>query len=125
MYRHEWTFEYTAARIAEAAGKKRDHHKSRLDWWEAQREAVMAEVKASGIEVSESLAMAYSSTNASVGPQVMVRNDLQRKLTECYGKLKEHEAKIREYDGWHQVLLANSEARLKLHHDDWLYFFGS
>ena len=124
MQRDEWTFEYTASKLAEAAATKREHHKQRLEWWNGQKDAVMAEVKDSGIEVSESLALAYAS-NAGVGPQVMVRGDLQRKLTECHGKLKEHDAKAREYDGWHQVLTANPEARMKLHHDDWLYFFGA
>lgn len=130
MQRNEWAFDYIASKLAEAAATKREHHKQRLAWWNEQKDAVMAEVKESGIEVCESLALAYSNTSAGIGqqvigPQVMVRNDLQRKLTECHGKLKEHDAKAREYDGWHQVLTANPEARLKLHHDDWLYFFGA
>jgi histidinol-phosphate/aromatic aminotransferase/cobyric acid decarboxylase-like protein len=124
MLRKLWSFEYTASKLAEAAKNKREHHTERLAWWREQKEAVMDEVKASGIEVSESLAMTVNSSNQRMGPQVMVRNDLQRKLTECFEKLKEHQAKIQEYDGWVQVLTANPESRLELHHDDWLFFFG-
>lgn len=124
MKRNEWLFEYTASKLAVAAEHKRDFRKARLDWWEAKRNEVMQEVKDSGLEVSESLAMDYSKTSPGVGPQVMVRNDLQRKLTECYGKIKEHAEMMRQYEGWRQVFVANPESRLQLHHDDWLYFFG-
>lgn len=124
MLRNEWSFEYTASKLADAAVTKRDHHKQRFNWWSKQKESVMTEVKKSGIEVSESQAVNFSSVNSRMGPQVMVRNDLQIKLTECHEKLKEHEHKTREYDGWTQVLSANKEARLTLHHDDWLFFFG-
>jgi hypothetical protein len=124
MKRTEWTFEYTASKLSEAAQVKRDHRKARLEWWESKRSEVMSEVKDSGLEVSESLAMDYSKTSPGVGPQVMVRNDLQRKLTECYGKIKEHAEAMRQYEGWRQVFAANPESRLSLQYDDWLYFFG-
>jgi hypothetical protein len=123
MNRHEWIFKYTASKLATAAETKCNHHKERLAWWKQQKEAVMVEVKESGIEVNESLAAAYTK-NTGMGPQVMVRNDLQQKLTECHMKLKEHDQKASEYDGWVQVLTANPEAQLELHHDDWLYFFA-
>lgn len=123
MQRKEWTFEYTASKLAEAAQSKKAHHLARLDWWKSTKDETMSEVRASGIEVSESAASAQYST-ANMGPQVMVRNDLQRKLTECHTKIQTHEAMVREYDGWLQVLNANPENRLSLHHDDWLYFFG-
>lgn len=123
MHRNEWIFKYTASKLAAAAEAKCNHHRDRLTWWRGQKEVVMAEVKESGIEVSESIAAAYTK-NTGMGPQVMVRNDLQQKLTECHMKLKEHDQKVSEYDGWVQVLTANPEAQLELHHDDWLYFFA-
>ena len=58
------------------------------------------------------------------GPQVMVRGDLQKKLSECHTKSQSHQQAADEYDGWVQVLSANQEARLKLTQADWLYFFG-
>jgi hypothetical protein len=122
--RHEWEFEYTAAKLADAAEQKRDSHSVKMKWWEAKKAEVIAEVKDTGIEVSESVAASYSNTKASFGPQVMVRADLQQKLTECFSKIKEHDQLTRDYEGWRQVMAANPESRVKLHHDDWLYFFS-
>ena len=87
----------------------------------------MAEVKESGIEVSESCGGGSYTSNMTrtSAPQVMVRNDLQTKLTECHGKIQEHVAKVREYEGWVQVLEGNPESRMKLNADDYLYFFGT
>ena len=72
MQRNEWSFEYTASKLAEAAQIKREHHRQRFNWWNKQKDAVMVEVKDSGLEVSESLAMSHSSANPRMGPQVMV-----------------------------------------------------
>jgi hypothetical protein len=124
MRRDEWEFEFSAGKLAEAAMGKKAHHEDRLAFWENAKLKTMHEVKETGIEVNESIASQFSSKTAAYGPQVQVRTDLQTKLTECYNKMKEHGNKIREYDGWVQVLSANAEARLKLTADDYLYFFG-
>lgn len=126
MNRNEWEFEYTAAKVADGAEAQAMFRAGRAEWWEQQKAAVMAEVKDSGIEVSESVAAGavnYHSTQMA-GPQVMVRADLQRKLTECHQKIESHRKATREYEGWVQVLRANPEQRLKLTQADWLYFFG-
>lgn len=114
-----------------AAEKKRAARADRVKWWRDKKTEVMTEVRESGIEVRESLADAspsYSnkfSTVSAVGPQVVVRTDLQAKLNECYSKITWHANAMREYHGWAQVLAANPETRVKLNHDDWLYFFGA
>ncbi len=123
MLRENWEFEFSAAKLIEAAKKKKANHSERLKFWEGSKEKVMADVRESGIEVSESLATTHS--NRGVGPRVMVRNDLQAKLTECHDKIQEHAEKIRAYDGWAQVLEGNSETRLRLNADDYLFFFGT
>ena len=123
MERNKWQFRYPCGELAEAAKKKRNTRIERLKWWEVQKEKVMAEVRASGIEVSESVAAAYSNTKALMGPQVMVRHDLQTKLTECHNKIIEHSTAAREYDGWQQIL-SNASGERELTSDDWLYFFG-
>lgn len=126
MNRNEWEFEYTATKVADGAAAQATFRAGRAEWWEQQKAAVMAEVKDSGIEVSESVAagaLNYHSNQMS-GPQVMVRADLQRKLTECHQKIEGHRKATHEYDGWVQVLRANPEQRLKLTQADWLYFFG-
>lgn len=124
MKRDEWTFKYTAAKLAEAAELRAAHRHERVEWWTEQRAKVMAEVKDSGIEVEESVAASYSNTTMKMAPQVVVRTDLQRKLNECHQKIIEHGDAERSYAGWVQVLRANPEAQLELQHDDWLYFFG-
>lgn len=123
--RDEWEFEYTASKLAEGAAKQKEFRLGRVAWWEDAKQAVMAEVKESGLEISESMAAGLQnySTNIS-GPQVTVRGDLQKKLSECHMKIAGHQQAAEEYDGWLQVLLANPEARLKLTQSDWMYFFG-
>ena len=124
--RTEWEFDYTASKLADGAEAQKAHRLGRVAWWTEAKGKAMAEVKESGLEVSESVAAgigSYTSTQMA-GPQVMVRHDLQKKLTECHSKIQNHTAAAAEYDGWLQVLRANPEARLKLTHADWLYFFG-
>lgn len=125
MLRDEWEFEFTASKLVEATKVKIAHHAERLKWWEEAKAKVMAEVKESGIEVDEGMAaVANYSTTTNRGPQVMVRYDLQNKLSECHHKIREHQGKLAEYTGWEQVLAGNAESRLKLNSDDYLYFFG-
>ena len=124
MNRKDWEFEYTTKFLADAAAIKRDYRQSRMEWWEAKKSELMVEVKESGLEVSESVANAYSSSGGR-GPQVMVRADLQTKLTECHDRIRKHLEAEREYDGWVQVLEAQPPTdKLKLKHADWLFFFG-
>lgn len=122
--RDEWEFEYTASKLAEGAAKQKDFRLGRVAWWKEAQAKVMAEVKESGLEVSESVAASISNYTQMAGPQVMVRGDLQKKLSECHTKIQSHQQAADEYDGWVQVLSANQEARLKLTQADWLYFFG-
>lgn len=123
--RNEWEFEYTASKLVQGAEKQRDFRLSRVAWWKEAKDKVMSEVKEYGLEVSESVAANtsnYSSTQMA-GPKVMVRADLQQKLSECHTKIQSHQQAADEYEGWIQVLSDNPEARLKLRQTDWLYFF--
>jgi hypothetical protein len=125
MKRDEWEFEYTASKVADGAEAQAEFRRGRAEWWGQQKAAVMAEVKESGIEVSESVAAGISNyATAMAGPQVLVRADLQRKLTECHQKIEAHRQATEAYEGWVQVLRANPGQRLKLTQADWLYFFG-
>lgn len=89
-----------------------------------QKAEVMATVRESGIEIRDSVAASYSNTKGNFGPQIEISEGLQRDLCECQQKIMEHNRLVSEYDGWRQVLEANPESRLKLSHEDWLYFFG-
>lgn len=125
MNRDEWKFEYTASHLADAANKKKSTHTEKQRWWEDKKAEVMAKVRESGIEIRDSVAASYSSTKGGYGPQIEVDEGMQRDLTECQQKIREHEKLVRDYDAWTQVLTANPEARLQLDHEDYVFFFGS
>lgn len=126
MKRGEWEFEYTASVIAKAAEAQRNYRMTRVEEWEKKKMEVMAKIKESGIEVHESVAASmlnYTTSNAA-GPQIIIDATMQRDLNECHTKIATHRQSATEYDGWAQVLNANPESRLKLKHNDWMYFFG-
>lgn len=127
MNRDDWEFEYTASTLAGAAQAQRDHRNERVQVWEKKKSEVMAKIRDSGLTVHEGVAAgmsSYTTSNAGVGATVMVDTTLQRDLNECVSKIQVHRAAATEYDGWLQVLDANREARLKLKHADWMFFFG-
>lgn len=127
MNRNEWEFEYTASALADAAERQRDFRQSRVEAWETKKAEVMVKVKETGLTVHEGPAASftnYTSNTSMQGAHVMVDATLQSDLSECVTKIAEHRAAVKDYDGWAQVLRANGEQRVKLHHDDWLYFFG-
>lgn len=125
MLRDKWEFKFTAKKLADGATKKFRHHRERVLFWQDAKAKVMAEVKESGIEVTESAACNNTSNyTRGMTPQVMVRNDLQIRLTECHEKIQEHQRKVNEYAGWLQVFENNPETQLSLNADDYLYFFG-
>jgi len=125
MKRNDWTFEYTASKLAEAAKAKRLHHASRFDWWSAKKTETVKKVSESGIEVHDSVSnMGSNVSRGYQGPQIKIDSGLQRDLSECQQKIDEHMDAVTNYEGWLQVLSANPEARLQLHHDDYLFFFG-
>jgi len=127
MQRNEWKFEYTAAKLAEAAQAKIDWHGQRLEWWKTKKDEVFSTIRREGLEVDEKISLAFQNPKSrdwDRGAQVMVRNDLQKDLAECLEKLRAHTQELNEYSGWHQVLTANPEDRLSLDIDDWLFFFG-
>ena len=125
MNRDEWHFEYTASKLAEAAKAKMETHVAKRKWWEDKKGEVMAKVKESGIEIRDSVAASISSTKGGFGPQIEIDGGMQRDLTECQLKIREHDKLVRDYDAWVQVLSANADSRLKLDHEDYMFFFGA
>lgn len=126
MNRHEWEFEYTASALADAAEKQKAFRQSRVEAWETKKTEVMAKVKESGLTVHEGPAAGFQNYTSAVGQgaHVMVDTTLQADLSECVTKIRDHRGAVKDYDGWAQVLRANPEQRIKLHQDDWLFFFG-
>lgn len=123
--RNSWEFEYTAKNLAVAAAKQQEIRSGRVGFWEKKKAEVMQKIKDSGITVSESLASGGSNVKG-YGRDAMITIDstMQDDLSECTTKIREHTDARDKYAGLVQVLEANSECRLKLHHDDWMFFFG-
>ena len=130
MNRHEWEFEYTAANLAKAAAAQRDFRAGRVELWAGKKAEVMQKIKDSGISVTESMADLlsnsgkYGNTVSGRGAHITIDATLQGDLSECVEKIRHHAALRDQYNAWVQVLEANPESRLKLTHDDWMFFFG-
>ena len=140
--RDEWEFEYPVAELAKAALEQLEYHKGRIEVWRAKRQEVKTAIESKGCRVQETLAeemvmgasagaagtsvMNYAATR--VGAQVVMDPEvanLQRQLQEADTRLRAREQSVREYTAWHQMLAARPDhERLKLRHDDWMFFFG-
>lgn len=127
MQRKDWTFDYTAADLAEAARTKIAHHEQRLGFWRAQREEVLGKIRSEGLEIDEKIVMAYPTPKArdwSRANRVTVRDDLRERLDECLAKLRQHTELLRDYQGWLAMLSANPQSRLPLDVEDWQHFYS-
>lgn len=130
MKRNEWEVQYTGSALADAAMAKIDFHGGRLKFWAGKKEEVMGEIKASGLEINESLAdqlrasNSYQATTQGYGPSVTIRDDLLQKMQEAHGKVGTHESLIKQYQAWAQMMTAHPTALFSLRHDDWMFFFG-
>jgi len=124
MQRDDWKFNYTSSALAQAALNKMTHHTERKKFWQETYENVVKEIKAAGIDVSESSADYSSVSNKLLTPQVMVSADLQRKLSEAFQKIKIHDGLISQYDSWYQMLNANPSMTLEADLDDYMFFYG-
>lgn len=123
--RDDWKFGYKAGELVAGATAQREFRLGRVKVWTQTKATLMAEIKETGLEITESLASQMSNyTTAGHGPQITVKPELQKKLQECHTKIQSHQQAADEYDGWVQVLSARPEQLLELAYDDWLYFFG-
>lgn len=127
MNRNNWEFLYTASALAKAAEGQRDYRNTRVAAWEQKKAETLSKIKESGLTVDESVAEQFANYTTSAngrGAQIMVDTTLQRDLTECVGKIRQHRAAAAEYESWAQVLNANPASTLSLKLNDWMFFFG-
>jgi len=102
MKRDEWKFEYTAARLAEAADSKIAHHGERLAFWKAKRDEVLSTIRTEGLEIDEKIVVGYQSPKSrdwERANRVSVRDDLRQKLDEVLDKLRHHTEQLTQYEG--------------------------
>lgn len=57
MKREEWTFEYTAMKLAEAAAAQAAYRRTRFEFWSGKKDEVMQKIRDSGITVHEDIAL--------------------------------------------------------------------
>lgn len=126
MLREQWKFNYETGRIVEAVRVKIKHHGERLNFWEGKKEEVMRRIRASGLEIKESLAGAeYSNVARGFDTRVVIDATMQRDLDECTNKIREHRHDAEHYQSWLNVLEPQPHgALLELEYGDYLFFFG-
>lgn len=129
MLRAKWEFEYTAAKLAEAAKLQLGFRVSKVRYWTNKKEEIIAEIKSKGMTVYEGVDTAdssykYSASTSMGGAQILIDPTLQGDLNQCQAKITMHTGLRDQYNAWVQVLEGNPESRVKLDHDDWMFFFG-
>lgn len=123
MLRDKWKIQRTAADLAAAALVKQQHHWDRKKWWEEQYKKAMDEAKSNGIEVIESDAKQYSTSNG-FGPRIGISPEYQLRIGEADQKVKLHETQRALYASWVELLEASSGLSYELDVDDYQFFFG-
>lgn len=130
MNRDKWIFKYTVGELLVATTTKVTWHEGRWDFWKKKRDEKIAEVKASGIEIDESVLfenpkMSASNSSNYRQPSVQIRTDLVNDINECNNKVTEHNGKLKGYQAWQALLDASKRTDVyELNQDDWLYFYG-
>lgn len=118
MKRDEWVFGFTVAEVFDAAEEKVSHHTERIEWWQAEKERVEAEIKESGLEVRH-----HQQTGGSRA-EVVIDPTLASRLGECERKLESHRQRVEQYRRWVGALRTKGDDDfLELHYDD-VQFFG-
>lgn len=110
--RRDWEFTYMAGDVADAARRKREKHSDREAWWNKERVSVIAELKASGLEVT-----GYEVTGG-MRHDVQFDPKLTKRLSECEDKIKSHSRAFAEFDMFARVLDDHADETLTLHPDD-------
>ena len=125
MNRGEWKFSLPGSELAAKARACHEHHVARLAWWGEQLEEAKARLKAEGVEIREApemAAFAASTRSYAADMQVVVDPTLTRRITQCQGKVKEHQEARDEFDRWLRAFEQNPNARYDLDIDDMNYF---
>jgi hypothetical protein len=114
--RNKLEFSYRGMALAEACGKRRDHHQERLAFWQSELEAAREAFKGAAVTFED-----YPVTGG-VRTQAVIDPGKQRRLDECQGKVTGHRDKAEEYDRWARGFTANADAVFALDPEDIAYF---
>ena len=72
----------------------------------------------------EQLAFRESRVTFWKAQQAEVIKKIKESGIEVHEDINEHSTMAAQYKAWQQVLAGNPESRVKLDHDDWMFFFG-
>jgi hypothetical protein len=115
--RHELKFSFQGERLAEAAKGRREHHESRLEFWQAAMEQAKAAFREGAVEFREQQITGGSRLTAVFDPE------RQARLDECQRKLTDHKNAAEEYARWERAFTVNGAADFELDSED-VAFFG-
>ena len=131
MLRDQWELSSTAEELLNGAERKVKHHSERLEVWQQKKHEKLAEIKDKGLQIDEGpLGASYqdypgtASNDPYRGPKVTIDNTLATHMSAISGKINTHRRKLSSYQAWRDILKAQGKTSFKLHHEDWLYFFG-
>lgn len=124
MLRDKWEFQFTSRQLIDACKKRIKRHKDRRTFWKARQNKIMEEIKKRGLTVVESEGGSTYGSKFGLGPQIAVDVTFQQKLQETSAKIKEHHAKLGQYEMWLEVLTGSPNKTYQLHTEDYMFFFG-
>lgn len=124
--RDGWLFDVPVDSVRTACKNRIQFHTERLAYWKDQRAQGLDKVRAQGIifdddesydALTQKVANSYQQRGVRMDPE------LQAALNHADSKVKEHEARVRDYSAWARTLAVVSDSGpLRLRHADMLYF---
>ncbi len=116
--RNDWSFDYSSEDLMKAVREKIEHHQTRLEWWEKDREGVKQAIRELGIDLRE-----FPVTGGNRAELVVDPVQLNR-LQEILSKIRGHERSLKEYRRYERALAQKqSQVSFALDIED-VQFFG-
>lgn len=114
--RLNWTFQYGAEVLLEAAKAKQEYHEARLLFWETAKAAAEVELRASGISLRD--------YEVSGGKRIEAQIDraLENRFNEVTERATSHQFRMGEYERYIRAFTASGNKVFELTIDDMNYF---
>lgn len=115
--RLNWTFQYGADVLGEAAKEKREHHEARLLFWETTKAIAEAELRETGISLKD--------YEVSGGKRIeaIVDQSISNRYNEATERVSSHQFRMDEYARYIRAFAASGSKVFELTVDD-MNFFG-
>lgn len=113
--RAEWTVQWSAQSVREAALRQMAYHEGRVVFWKSHRDDAEEDLRTSGLELRSMPVTGGDRIDAVVDPLKA------RRLEECRQKVAGHEELCKQYRQWAEFL-ENSGAVFNLNFGDFEFF---